>query len=223
MPETSDSNDPWAPPGSRPPRDRVDPPPYQPPARPPGVHDQPTVTSVPGAGTGELPPPPTAPGGPGPSAPGPYGYPAATPPGGTYGYPAATPPAGTYGYPGYPGYGAYGQPGWQPAPSNGMGIAALVLGIVSVVLFCMWGFGIVPGILALVFGVLGRKKVQRGEADNHGVALAGIILGAVGIVVSGAFLAFLIWAVATSEGGSGHQDGPGGDPFDTSLVVPARS
>ncbi|GAA2517561.1 DUF4190 domain-containing protein [Streptomyces gobitricini] len=219
----SDSHDPWAPPGSRPPQDRVGPAPHQPPPGPPGVHDQPTMTSVPGAGAGgEPPPPPIAPGGPAQPAPGPYGYPAPTPPAGTYGYPAPVPPAGAYGYPGYPGYGGYGQTGWQPAPANGMGVTALVLGIVSMVFFCVWGLGVIAGILALVFGILGRKKAQRGEADNHGVALAGIILGAVGIVVSGVFLAFLIWAVTTSEGGSDHQDQRGGDPFDTSLVLPTR-
>ncbi|MGI5480348.1 DUF4190 domain-containing protein [Streptomyces lavendofoliae] len=223
MPETSDANDPWAPPSGRPPQDRVEPPPHQPPPRPPGVHDQPTMTSVPGAGPGgELPPPPMAPGGPGTPVPGPYGYPAPAPPAGAYGYPghpAATQPAGAYGYPGYPGYGTYAGPGWQQAPSNGLGVTALVLGIISVVLFCLWGLGVVLGVLALVFGVLGRKKAQRGEADNHGVALAGIILGAVGIVVGGAFLAAMIWTITTAADRSDQRDERGGDSFDTSLVV----
>ncbi|MFF8293069.1 DUF4190 domain-containing protein [Streptomyces sp. NPDC016309] len=193
MSEKSDHNDPWAPPESRAPQDPVDS--YRPPS---GVHDQPTMTSVPGA---ELPPPPIAPGGPAPTPPGPYGY-----------------PAGSYGYPGY--YGTYGQAGWQQAPANGMGVAALVLGIISVVLFCAWGLGIVLGILALIFGIVGRGKVRRGEANNHGMALAGIILGAVGIVVSGAFLAFLIWTVVTEQGRDNYEDEYGHDPFDTSLVLP---
>ncbi|WP_444852279.1 DUF4190 domain-containing protein [Streptomyces sp. NPDC000229] len=162
------------------------------------------MTSVPGA---DLPPPPIAPGGP------------AQPSPGLYGYPAPTPPTGAYGYPGYPGYSAYGQLGWQQSPANGMGITALVLGIISVVVFCLYGLGIVLGILALIFGIIGRKKAQRGEANNHGMALAGIILGAVGIVVGGAFLAFMIWVIATEEGRANYEDEYGHDPFDTSLVI----
>ncbi|MFD9792403.1 DUF4190 domain-containing protein [Streptomyces sp. NPDC059070] len=146
-----------------------------------------------------MPPPPAAPGGPAPgqAAPGGYGYPA---------------------YPGYPGYG-YGHPGWtgMGAPLNGFGTTALVLGIISVVLFCLWGLGIILGILALIFGFLGRGRAKRGEATNGGQALAGIILGVVGIVVSGAFLGLMLWAVT-------HDDGDGGsssvdDPFATMLVV----
>ncbi|GAA0589939.1 DUF4190 domain-containing protein [Streptomyces crystallinus] len=160
------------------------------------VHDQPTVASMPGAdtgagaGSGAVPPPPAAPGG--------YGYPA--------------------GYPAYPGYG-YGHPGWtgMGTPLNGFGTTALVLGILSVVLFCMWGLGVVLGILALIFGFLGRGRAKRGQATNGGQALAGVILGAVGIVVSGVFLGLMIWAVVNDEGGddSYRYD----DPFATSLVV----
>ncbi|MDN3294201.1 DUF4190 domain-containing protein [Streptomyces ficellus] len=221
MPEKSDPNDPWAPPESRPPQDRVPPQPYptepyptQPPR--PGVHDQPTMTSMPGGGPGgEVPPPPIAPGGP------------AQPTPGTYGYPAPTQPTGAYGYPGYPGYGtgyqtgysSYGQGGWQQAPSNGMGITAMVLGIVSLVLFCLWGLGIIPGIMALIFGIIGRKKAQRGEADNSGMALAGIILGSVGIAVSAAFLSFLVWAVTNEDYRDTYEDDHNSDPYNTSLVV----
>ncbi|MFD7324602.1 DUF4190 domain-containing protein [Streptomyces sp. NPDC059875] len=201
-----DPTDPWAPPN----RDGVE---LSKPATPaptpqdrPPVHDQPTMTSMPGAG--DVPPPPVAPGGP-----------AATP--GAYGYPAAAPPAASaptaYGYPGYPGYPGYGQPGWQAAPANGMGTAAMVIGIVAVVGFCLYGLGVVLGILALVFGIIGRKKVQRGEANNGGMATAGIVLGAIGILVSAVFLGFMIWVIAQGES---YENGD--DPFATSLVVENR-
>lgn len=205
-----DPADPWAPPN----RDGVE---LSKPATPapapqdrPPVHDQPTMTAMP---TGEVPPPPVAPGGP---ATGSYGYP--TPP------PVAAPAPSGYGYPGYPGYGAgapagYGQPGWQQAaPANGMGTAAMVLGIIAVAGFCMYGLGIVLGILALVFGVIARKKVQRGEANNGGMATAGIVLGAIGILVSSVFLGFIIWAITQSEDYQNDSD----DPFSTSLVIERR-
>lgn len=92
----------------------------------------------------------------------------------------------------------------------------MVLGIIAVVGFCMWGFGIVLGILALIFGIIGRGRAKRGEATNGGMALAGIILGSVSIVISAVFLGFLIWAVANDESSGGDDYY---DPYATSLVV----
>ncbi|MFF9057145.1 DUF4190 domain-containing protein [Streptomyces sp. NPDC014882] len=185
---------------------------------PPSVHDQQTMTSLPGvtpapaAGTApgdapfaSFPPPRPGTASPGGTAPGPFAPPAdgAVPPPPIspdgpgqvpYGYP------GGYGPPGPPGYGAtpshggpapYGWPGMPPAPSNGMGITAMVLGIVAAVGFCLWPVAIVVGVLALIFGLIGRSKANRGEATNPGQALAGIICGAVGLVL-GVGLAVLI-------------------------------
>ncbi|MBC2906332.1 DUF4190 domain-containing protein [Streptomyces sp. PSKA01] len=122
-----------------------------------------------------MPPPPIAPDGPGQV---PYGYP------------------GAYGTPGYPhqpggGYG-YGWPGMHPLPSNGMGTTSLVLGIISAAVFCLWPIAILLGVLALIFGLIGRGKIRRGEATNSGPALAGAICGAAGIVLGLAMLAFVI-------------------------------
>ncbi|NUV83351.1 DUF4190 domain-containing protein [Streptomyces sp. CAI-155] len=214
--------DPWAPPDSGVElgkKDAATPP-------PPAVHDQQTVTSMPSAGpapdgTGPIPagggfgpppsavpPPPIGPGGTGQAPP--------PPTAGHYGYPA--PPAQPYG--GYPGYDAYGghQP-WGPQPSNGLGTAALVLGIISVVGFCMYGVNIVLGILALIFGIIGLGRAKRGEATNRGMAIAGIITGSVGIVLGSVLLGFIIWAVANGED---FEDGYEDDPFATSLVIEGR-
>lgn len=213
-------HDPWAPPEGGSAAGRV---PLDKPAAPPpsGVHDQPTVISMPGADdTGSVPPPPVAPGGPAPSHPaaGAYGYPAASsmpqpPAAGAPGF-GAPDPYGA-GYPGYPGYGQTG--GWQQGPANGMGITAMVLGIISTVLFCLYGLGIILGVLALIFGFIGRARAQRGEATNGGMALAGIILGAVGVVVSAAFLAFVIWAI--NEDLDSNNSDYDYDSYSNSLVV----
>ncbi|MFB7268749.1 DUF4190 domain-containing protein [Streptomyces sp. NPDC056244] len=225
-------SDPWAPPEHKAPQnDPVAWPEPQPPAAG-SVHDQPTVAGIPGSGPepGAVPPPPVAPGGPAQPAPGPYGYPgtppqpapgaqqSASPYGATpgYGYPAADYPAPGYPAPGYPDYGSAG---WQPGPSNGMGIAAMVLGIISVVVFCLWGIGVIVGVLALVLGVIGRRKVQRGQATNGGMALAGIVLGAIGAVISAAFLGLMIWVVANGESLDPTTDT---DPFATSLAAEDR-
>ncbi|MEH0575316.1 MULTISPECIES: DUF4190 domain-containing protein [Streptomyces] len=123
---------------------------------------------APPAQGGTVPPPPIAPDGPGQI---PYGYP------------------GGYGYPSHPHYGGgapgpYGWAGHGAGESNGMGVAGLVLGIISAVAFCLWPVAIVLGILGVVFGAVGRGKAKRGEASNPGQALAGIICGAAGIVLA---------------------------------------
>lgn len=109
-------------------------------------------------------------------------------------------PGQGYGQPGQ-GYGqdpAYGQGGYgQGAPyggyppaygqerpkRNGLGIAALVLGILSIVLFFTVIGGIVLGIAAIVLGFIGRGRAKRGEASNGGMAIAGILTGLIGILI----------------------------------------
>ncbi|MFJ3270685.1 DUF4190 domain-containing protein [Streptomyces sp. NBC_01707] len=221
----AEPRDPWAPPDSRVPLEKPSGDP-----RPPAVHDQPTVTSMPGvgdgpapatgpgfgpadptgpapaAGPGEVPPPPIAPNGPGQQVP---------PAAGQYGYPAAPGPQ----YGSYPGYTGYGQTPWGSAPSNGMGTAAMVLGILAVCLFCIYGIpSLILGALALIFGILGRKRVQRGEATNSGQALAGIIMGSIGMALGVAIIGFFIWlfvAHADDFDDNTYND----DPFASSLVV----
>lgn len=179
------ARDPWAPPERRVSLGKPDPrpqpaPPAQTPAMP--VHQAyrlPTAPVPPGAAQppGGVPPVPPAPTGPGtPSA-----Y-QGDPYGGGPGFPPPLYPQGPYGYPGGP----YGPGGWQApaAPNNGFGIAALVLGIVGLVLSWTMLFGVVLGVLAIVFGAIGRGKGTKGEATNRGQALAGLILGGVAVVAS---------------------------------------
>lgn len=65
------------------------------------------------------------------------------------------------------------------APQNGMGTAALVLGILN--FFCL---PLIGGILALVFGKIGMDRADQGLATNGGIAKAGFILGIVGVVLA---------------------------------------
>ena len=89
------------------------------------------------------------------------------------------PPLPPEAYPTYTGgqgyeYGGYGAP--PVRRRNGMGVAALVLGIV--------GFVLGPcSILAIVFGRIGLNRVARGEATNRGVAQAGFVLGIVTLLL----------------------------------------
>ena len=84
----------------------------------------------------------------------------------------------------------YGRPGWPAAsrPRNGMGTAALVLGIVGFLLAILVVGGLL-GLLAVIFGFVGLSRVRRGEATNRGSAIAGIVLGAIAVVLAGILVA----------------------------------
>lgn len=73
---------------------------------------------------------------------------------------------------------------------------------------CFLAFlGVPLGIGGVVFGALGRGKASRGEAGNGGMALAGIITGAVGIVV-GILVSILFFGILSGLPG----DADYGDP-----------
>lgn len=108
------------------------------------------------------------------------------------------------------GYGqaqAYGQPpygqaggytyGYAPGQqfSNGIGIAAMVLGIIAVVLFWFIGVSWILALLAVIFGGVGISKANRGEANNKGMAVAGIVCGSLVI----AFWVIVFIAAAASN------------------------
>jgi hypothetical protein len=66
----------------------------------------------------------------------------------------------------------------RPAgPSNGLGTAGFVLGIVGAVFCWVPLFGFAVGVLAVVFGGLGMAAATRGEATNRTVAAWGLALG----------------------------------------------
>lgn len=113
---------------------------------------------------------------------------------------AAFPPPYPYAYPPgpYPGsyppppmpYGDY--PSVPVAVRNGLGVSALVVGIVALMLSFLIVPGIMLGIVAVILGLVGRARVKRGEATNGSVALAGIVLGVIATIAGLAFIA--IWA-----------------------------
>ena len=101
------------------------------------------------------------------------------------GPPAQPPPSpGGYGYQGYPGYP-------MPRPTNGFAIASLVLGILWI-----WWFG---SILALIFGYVARKQIRERNESGNGLAIAGIVLGWVGVGVLALILIFAAIGLATGQ------------------------
>ena len=110
---------------------------------------------------------------------------------------AASPPPSSA-----PLYGAplYGAP--LVTTRNGLGTAALVLGILGIIPFTLL---LLPAVLGIVFGIVGRRRAKRGEATNGGTALAGIICGSVGLVLGLLAITALV-LFATSDSGKRLQD-----------------
>lgn len=122
------------------------------------------------------------------------------PAGGGYpppGYPYPYPVPGQY--PGYP------PPGPHGAPRNGAGIAALVVAIAGIVTALSVVGGVLLGIVAIVLGFVGHSRAKRGEADNGGVAIAGIVLGVLA-VVAGIGCIFVYVGIWRTAGGGDYVD-----------------
>jgi hypothetical protein len=95
---------------------------------------------------------------------------------------------------GAPGY------GHPVKPSNGLGIAALILGILGLLTSFIFVGGFL-GLVAVILGFIARGKVKRGEATNGGAALTGIITGFLAMLVVLVFVVFI--GVILSKGDFG--------------------
>lgn len=131
-------------------------------------------------------------------------HPAAPAPGMTpypYAYPPGPNPGGyPGGYP--PGPSPYGDyPFMPPAVRNGLGVAALVIGIIALVASFSVVGGVLFGLVAVILGLAGRARVRRGEATNGGVALTGIVIGVIAIIAGLAFTA--LWVGLFRQMGAG--------------------
>src|SRR5262249_15387814 len=139
--------------------------------------------------------------------------PPSAPPPSYYGPPPTAPP---FGY-GPPSAGAQSQPPMHGpvSRSNGLAIASMVLGIVSLAIavfafFMSW----IGSVLALIFGYVANRRIARaqGTQSGRGMAIAGIVLGWIGsafaIVIVTAIV--LVAILGDNRHGSSSQ----------SLVVP---
>ncbi|MEU3747897.1 MULTISPECIES: DUF4190 domain-containing protein [Streptomyces] len=82
---------------------------------------------------------------------------------------------------------------------NGLGTAALILGIIGTVSglipLLFWLAGTL-GVIALVLGLVGKGRVKRGEASNKGVTITGAILGLVSLILATVGLIITVTAVS---------------------------
>ena len=90
-----------------------------------------------------------------------------------------------------------GGAGYAAPRTDGLAIAALIVGIISIVcdLFCL---GIVLGPAAAIMGFISRQRIQTsgGALGGGTMAIAGLILGIIGFVLG--VVAFFLWIYAGS-------------------------
>ena len=90
----------------------------------------------------------------------------------------------------YPGQ-YQGAPGpYGPPRRNGLAVAALCCGIGQILI------GILAGIPALILGIIALNQIKARGEGGRGMAIAGIILGAIGIL---GFIIIIIAVVASSS------------------------
>ena len=65
-------------------------------------------------------------------------------------------------------------------PGKGLGVASMVLGIISLALFCFWYLALPCGLIAIVLGAVGGSKAKRAGMTN-GMATAGLVCGCIAI------------------------------------------
>ena len=108
---------------------------------------------------------------------------------------------GTYpGPPGYPAPGGYpgGQPGMAGPKNNTLAIVSMVCGLAQFVLWFFFGLGFFSAIAAVVLGVVSMRQMTQRAEGGRGMAIAGVVLGALGIL-GGILLVILIVVLGHSS------------------------
>lgn len=98
-----------------------------------------------------------------------------------YGGPGAPPPAPLYGAP------------LAPVRRNGLGTAALVLGILATVLFWIPVVGLALALVTVGLAISALRRVGRRQATNRGATVTGLVLGVIALVISLALTAALVY------------------------------
>jgi hypothetical protein len=113
------------------------------------------------------------------------------------GYPQVGYPPPPAGYPpqypsGYPyGYDPYAPA--RPTGTNGKAIGALVTSLAGLML-CG-----VPSIVGVILGVIAMRETKRTGQEGHGMALAGVIVGALSVVGWLLYAGVILFAIAVTS------------------------
>jgi hypothetical protein len=104
----------------------------------------------------------------------------------------------------------------QESGGNGLAVAGLVLGIISLPAVVLSLLDVPIAILGIIFGAVGLSKAKKLGGKNKGMAMAGLICGIIGLIAS---VALFFWAMAEMKKELEHHRFRNLD----SMVVPAPS
>lgn len=76
---------------------------------------------------------------------------------------------------------------------GGMAVAALILGLLAVFTSPTVVLGVLFGVIAMILGFVAVGRANRGAAGRKGMALAGAVLGILGIVLAALMAVFFVW------------------------------
>lgn len=86
--------------------------------------------------------------------------------------------------------------GYEPAPvqtqNNGLALAAMILGILSLLGLVFVFPALILGVIALILGIMGARKASAiaGPGARKGMAITGIVTGAIALILSALMLIF---------------------------------
>lgn len=90
---------------------------------------------------------------------------------------------------------------------QGLGIAALILGIISfVVAFipCVGMFAIITAGIAIVLGILGISQSSRANSPHKGLSIGGLVVGIIALMVAIIQIVVLV-GISENAGGIGNR------------------
>ncbi|OKP96678.1 DUF4190 domain-containing protein [Paenibacillus sp. P46E] len=79
-----------------------------------------------------------------------------------------------------------------PAKTNGKSVAALVLGILSIVSPYI---GLIFGIIAIILSAISLKEIRTRYEQGKGMAIAGLVCGIVGTIIYAVIIAIVVVAI----------------------------
>ena len=85
--------------------------------------------------------------------------------------------------------------------ANGLCVASLILGIVSIPLLCVWAVGAVTAIVGLALGIVALRRMNRGEVseEGRGMAIGGIVCSAIALALVVVLVVLVIVAASTDD------------------------
>jgi hypothetical protein len=83
--------------------------------------------------------------------------------------------------------------------TSGLAIGSLVLGIVTLLMFWIPILHLLPGVLAVVLGIVGLMMIRRGTVSGAGLAVSGIVCATLGMLPTVLILMAFI-GIGASEG-----------------------